>query len=76
MMIEANISSALSECAERGEAAGEAREIPTLFKYAAAAPAVGEVLALNIKGSSRKMPRACRAFLGEFPPRFALCDAE
>ena len=27
-----------------------------------------EVLALNIKGSSRKMPRACRAFLGEFPP--------
>ena len=66
-MIEANISSALSECAERGEA-GEAREIPTLFKYAAAAPAVGEVLALNIKGSSRKMPRARRAFLGEFPP--------
>ena len=70
-MIEANISSALSECAE---AAGEAREIPTLFKYATAAPAVGEVLALNIKGSSRKMPRACRAFLGEFP--LALCDAE
>ena len=59
----------------RGEVAGEAREIPTLFKYAAAAPAVGS-RSFSFKHQREFAQNATRfpSFFGRVP--LALCDAE
>ena len=60
----------------RGEAAGEAREIPTLFKYAAAAPAVGS-RSFSFKHQREFAQNATRlpSFFGRVSP-LAPCDAE